>query len=125
MMKQTLNEFAEQPKVRYLHEVTAANMDRHMAWVIGHSPTKSARTGWNKFLRILQFLNHNDAIPMVGMGKSIRPVGMRDAPRFVEKEVITNKPEELRSFSIFVTAANWSRFRPSIAPACGKWNWRL
>jgi len=98
MMKQTLNEFAEQSKVRYLHEVTAAHLDRYMAWVIEHSPTKSARTGWNKFLRILQFLKHNDATPMVGIGKSSRPVGMRDAPRFVEKEVITNKPEELRRF---------------------------
>jgi len=98
MMKQTLNEFAEQSKVRYLNEVTAAHLDRYMAWVIGRSPTKSARTGWNKFLRILQFLKHNDATPMVGMGKSSRPVGMRDAPRFVEKEVITNKPEDLRRF---------------------------
>jgi integrase len=35
---------------------------------------------------------------MVGMGKLSRPVGMRDAPRIVEKEVITNKPEELRRF---------------------------
>lgn len=98
MMKQTLNEFAKQSNLRYLHEVTAAHLDRYVAWVIGHSPTESARTGWNKFLRILQFLKHNDATPMVGMGKSRRPVGMRDAPRFVEKEVITNKPEELRRF---------------------------
>jgi hypothetical protein len=93
MMKQTLNEFAGYSTVRYLHEVTAAHLDRYTAWVIGQSPTKSARTGWNKFLRVLQFLKHNDATPMVGIGKSIRPVGMRDAPRFVEKEVITNKPD--------------------------------
>ncbi len=97
-MKQTLNEFAEQSNVRYLHEVTAAHLDKYMAWVIGHSPTKSARTGWNKFLRILQFLKHHDATPTVGVGKSSRPVGMRDAPRIVEQEVVTNKPEDLRRF---------------------------
>ena len=77
MMMRTLNEFAEQSNVRFLHEVTATHLDRHMAWVIGHSPTKNARTGWNKFLRILQFLKHNDATPMVGIGKSSHPVGLR------------------------------------------------
>ena len=69
MMKQTLNEFAGHSRVRYLHDITAAHLDRYAAWAIEHSPTKSARTAWNKFLRILQFLKHNDAVPMVGEGK--------------------------------------------------------
>jgi hypothetical protein len=98
LMKQTLNEFAQQCEVRYLQEITATHMSRYTAWTIQHSPTKSARTGRNKFLRVLQFLKYNDAVPTVGIGRAKRPLGMRDAPRVVEQEVSINTPEELKQF---------------------------
>lgn len=95
---QALNEFAEQSGVRHLHEVIAAHIDRYTAWVIQNSPTKSARTAQNKFLWILQFLKHYDSVPTVGIGGSSRPLGMRDAPRYVEDGVVVNTQEELMEF---------------------------
>ncbi|MEJ2008406.1 MAG: hypothetical protein P8Z30_09690 [Acidobacteriota bacterium] len=56
--KVALREFAEQSQVRHLKEVSASHIARHMAWVIQESPTHSARTAANRFLRILQFLKH-------------------------------------------------------------------
>ena len=93
-----LNEFADQTSVKLLHGVTAKVIAAHMAWVIGNSRTKSARTAAKKFLLILQFLKHVGAVPMVGAGKSARPLGMKDAPRYTESEVETYTDDELRRF---------------------------
>jgi integrase len=93
-----LNEFADQSGVKLLHGVTANVIATHMAWVIENSPTKSARTAANKFLLILHFLKHTESVPMVGTGKSARPLGMKDAPHYTESEVETYTDDELRRF---------------------------
>jgi integrase len=93
-----LNEFAEQSGIQFLHQVTSKVIARHMAWCIEHSRTKSARTAANKFLQILALLKHAGAVPMVGFGKSARPLGLRDAPRYTEKPVETYSDAELARF---------------------------
>jgi len=96
--RQTLTEFAERSQVRHLSGVSASHIAKHMAWVIQNSPTHSAKTARNKFIQIISFLKHVGAVPMVGAGKSARPLGMKDAPRCVEKPVSTYTPEELARF---------------------------
>jgi integrase len=93
-----LNEFADQSGVKFLKGVTGTVIATHMARVIENSPTRSARTAANKFLLILQFLKHAGAVPMVGVGRSSRPLGMKDAPRYVETPVETYTEEELARF---------------------------
>jgi integrase len=96
--KQALDEFASQSGVKYLNGVTAVAIAKHMAWCIQNSPTRSARTVANKFALILQFLRHADAVPTVGTGKSSRPLGKKDAPRYTENPVETYSPVELANF---------------------------
>ena len=96
--RQALNEFARQGSIKFLNGVTATAIAKHMAWVIQNSPTRSARTAANKFVLILQFLKHTGSVPMVGIGKSARPLGMKDAPRYVEKGVEIYTDKELAKF---------------------------
>ena len=96
--RQALHEFAGQSGIKFASQVTASAIAKHMAWCIGSSPTKSARTAANKFLLILQFLKHTGSVPMVGIGKSARPLGMKDAPRYVEKGVEIYTDQELAKF---------------------------
>jgi len=96
--RQALNEFARQGSIKFLNGVTATAIAKHMAWVIQNSPTRSARTAANKFVLILQFLKHTGSVPMVGIGKSARPLGMKDAPRYVEKGVEIYTDQELAKF---------------------------
>jgi integrase len=67
---------------------------------VGHpeQPTHSAKTAKNKFIQIVSFLKRVGSVPMVGAGKCARPLGMKDAPRCVEKPVSTYTPEELARF---------------------------
>jgi integrase len=102
--KVALREFAEQSQVRHLKHVSASHVARHMAWVIQESLTHSARTAANRFLQILQFLKHAGAVPMVGRGKSARPLGMKYAPRYTENEVQTYTDVELAKFSFVCSA---------------------
>ena len=96
--RSALNEFAEQSGIQFLHQVTPKVIAQHMAWCIERSRTKSARTAANKFLQILGLLKHAGAVPMVGFGKSARPLGLRDAPRYTEKPVETFSDTELARF---------------------------
>ena len=96
--RHALEEFGKESGVKRLKDVTAAAIARHMAWAIQNSPTKSARTAANKFLLILQFLKHTGSVPTVGVGRSARPLGLKDAPRYVERAVETYTPDELVRF---------------------------
>ncbi len=96
--RQALNEFAEQSRIKHASEVSASAIAKHMAWVIQNSRTRSARTAANKFVLILQFLKHTGSVPMVGVGKSARPLGLRDAPRYTEKPVEKCTDDELARF---------------------------
>ena len=96
--RHALEEFARESGIQRLKDVTATAIAKHMAWTVQSSPTKSARTAANKFLLILQFLKHTGSVPMVGTGKSARPLGLKDAPRYVERAVETYTPEELARF---------------------------
>jgi integrase len=93
-----LREFVRESGVTYLSEVSASTIAKHMQWCVEHSPSQSSRTAHNKFLLVLQFLKHCDAVPMVGTGKSARKLCMKDAPRYVERPVSTYKPEDLARF---------------------------
>jgi integrase len=93
-----LTEFAEQSGVKYVNDITAQIITRHIAWVVQNSPTHSAKTANNKFVQILAFLKHFGAVPTVGSGKSSRLLGMKDAPRCVEKEVKIYTEEQLTKF---------------------------
>ncbi len=96
--RQALEEFASESGIKSLSEVTAPVIAKHMAWCIQNSRTHSARTASNKFVLILQFLKHAGAVPMAGAGRSARPLGLKDAPRYVERGVETYTPEELARF---------------------------
>ncbi len=96
--RQALEQFARESGIKHLRDVTAAAIAKHMARCIESSPTKSARTAANKFLLILQFLKHVGSVPMVGIGKSARPLGLSDAPRYTEKPVETYTDDELSRF---------------------------
>ena len=96
--RQALHEFSEQSGVKYVSDVTALVISKHMSWVVEHSPTKSARTARNKYLLILNFLKRFGAVPMAGAGKSARPIGMNEAPKFVEKPVEIYSNEDLTDF---------------------------
>lgn len=96
--RQALHEFSEQSGVKYVSDVTALVISKHMSWVVEHSPTKSARTARNKYLLILNFLKRFGAVPMAGAGKSARPIGMNEAPKFVEKPVEIYSNEDLTNF---------------------------
>ena len=96
--RQALTEFAEQSGVKYVNDITAQTITRHIAWVVQNSPTHSAKTANNKFVQILAFLKHFGAVPTVGSGKSSRLLGMKDAPRCVEKEVKIYTEEQLTKF---------------------------
>ncbi len=93
-----LNEFSDSSRLKFISQVTAKAIAAHMSWCVEHSPTRSARTAANKFLLILQFLKHAGAVPMVGIGKPSRPLGMKDAPRYVEPPVETYTEDELAKF---------------------------
>jgi len=93
-----LSEFADKSGLRLLSQVTAKAIAAHMSWCVVHSRTRSARTAANKFLLILQFLKHAGIVPMVGVGRSARPLGMKDAPRYVEPPVETYTEGELAKF---------------------------
>jgi integrase len=96
--RNALREFVRESGVKYLAEVSASTIAKHMERAVEHSPKHSPRTAKNKFLLILQFLKHCDAVPKVGTGKNARPLGMKDAPRCVEKPVSIYTPEELARF---------------------------
>ena len=96
--RQVLREFQAQSGVKYINEVEASTIAKHMAFCIQHSRTKSARTAFNKFVLILQLLKYHGCVPHVGLGKNTHPLGIKDAPRFTEAEVETYEPEELTKF---------------------------
>jgi hypothetical protein len=96
--RRALEEFARESGIKRLKDVTAAAIAKHMAWAIQNSPTKSARTAANKRLLTLQFLKHTGSVPTVGLGRSARPLGLKDAPRYGERAVETHTPEELARF---------------------------
>jgi integrase len=98
-----LREFVREGDVEYLDEISASILAEHMRRCVEHSRTHSARTARNKFLMILQFLKHYDAVPTVGAGKNARTLGMKDAPRCVEKPVEIYAAEDLARF--FATCA--------------------
>lgn len=81
-----LSEFAEHCGATYLSEIAASVscINRHTAWVVEHGPTHSARTASNKFMVVLMFLRSLGAVPRIRVGDSVRPLGMKDAPKFVE-----------------------------------------
>jgi integrase len=96
--RQALNEFASQSGIKYASEVSASSVAKHMAWCIANSRTQSSRTAANKFVLILQFLKHAGLVPTVGTGKSARPLGLRDTPRYTEKPVENYTDGELARF---------------------------
>jgi integrase len=99
-----ITEFVTQCGLKRVTDVTDAAITRHMAWCVENSPTNSARTAANKFLLILQFLKHTGHVPAVREGKTSRPLGLKDAPKFTESEVEIYTPEELAKFFFICTS---------------------
>lgn len=101
--RQAITEFVSQCDVKFVTDVTATTIAEHMARCVENSPTKSARTAANKFLLILQMLKHAGHVPMVREGKNLRPLGLKDRPKFTESEVEIYTPEELAKFFFVCT----------------------
>jgi integrase/recombinase XerD len=55
-----LDEFQRFAKKRYLKDITRKTLTDYVAWAKTQSPSKSARTSHNKFIRVNQFLKFND-----------------------------------------------------------------
>jgi integrase len=92
-----LHEFVEASGAKSLSEVSASAVGKYMEWA-QRGGRNSARTAYNKFLVVLKFLRFCGHVPKVGMGKDARPLGLRDAPRYVEQPVSIYSPDELAKF---------------------------
>jgi integrase len=70
-------------------QITAADVDGYVAWAIEQSPTKSTRTGANKYIRVGQFLKH----------AGLKVTSNKEAPRYSkDTPVRIYSPEELETF---------------------------
>jgi integrase/recombinase XerD len=94
-----LTEFTEKSGLKYVGDISAPAITRHMKWVVNNSPTRSPKTAKNKFIQLLSLLKSVDAVPMAGIGKHAHPLATKDAPRTPkETPVYTYTPEELERF---------------------------
>jgi integrase/recombinase XerD len=99
LVRNTLKKFSVHSEVKYLSEVTVAHLDNYAAWCIATSRTRSSQTGRNEFLRVNQFLRSSGISLTKKDGDKMVSIGMKHAPKVpVEKNVITNTPQELERF---------------------------